>query len=84
MGLGHLRLGKFSFCNNGNGRVFPHFLQKIEDLSGYKLNYEYSENNRSGDHICYYTDMSKFKKDYPLWCKKYNLSDIIKEIIEKT
>jgi len=57
-------------------------IKKIKKITGRQLNYEYSDFNRAGDHICYYTDMSKFKKDYPSWCKKYNLDDIIKEMIE--
>ena len=65
-----------------NSASISEIIQKIKDLSGLKLNYTYSEKNRPGDHICYYTDMSKFKKDYPLWCKKYNLESIIQEIIE--
>ncbi len=49
---------------------------------GLKLNHMYSKQNRIGDHICYYTDMSKFKKDYHNWKVRINLHDEIKEIIE--
>jgi CDP-paratose 2-epimerase len=54
----------------------------IEELSGKKLNYTQDPENRIGDHICYYTDMSKFQRDYPNWVKKYSLRDIIKEMIK--
>lgn len=47
-----------------------------------KLNYSYKEKNRRGDHICYYSDTAKFKKDYPNWVLKIKLRDLIKEIIE--
>jgi len=46
------------------------------------LPYSYSEDNRIGDHICYYTDMSKFKKDYPEWEITKDLRNIIGEIVE--
>ncbi|MBU0667082.1 MAG: NAD-dependent epimerase/dehydratase family protein [Nanoarchaeota archaeon] len=49
---------------------------------GLKLNYTYSETNRIGDHICYYSDMSKFKKDYPNWKITIPVKEIIKEMIE--
>jgi len=49
---------------------------------GFKLNYTYEENNRIGDHICYYTDIEKFRKDYPGWRITWTLKDIINEIIE--
>ena len=45
------------------------------------LNYSYSEQHRQGDHICYYTDMSKFKKHYPDWRITKNLTEITEEII---
>ena len=48
---------------------------------GLKLDYSYSETNRIGDHICYYSDMSKFKKHYPEWGITKNLKDITQEIV---
>jgi CDP-paratose 2-epimerase len=41
--------------------------QIIENISGKKMQYDYSEINRSGDHICYYSDLSKMKEHYPNW-----------------
>lgn len=46
-----------------------------------KLNHSYLEANRSGDHICYYTDMGKFMRDFPNWKITRNLNEIIAEII---
>lgn len=46
------------------------------------LNYNYLETNRIGDHICYYTDMTKFKKDFPEWKITKSLKNIVAEIIE--
>jgi len=46
------------------------------------LIYSLSDKNRTGDHICYYTDMSKFKTNYLGWKIKVSLRDIIAEMIE--
>ena len=43
--------------------------------------YEYCEDARSGDHIWYISDLSKFKKDYPTWSIQYSIERIIKDII---
>lgn len=51
------------------------------DARGLKLQTTYSEQNRIGDHICYVTDMSKFKAHYPNWKLTKSLSVIIDEII---
>jgi len=45
--------------------------------------YSLKKKNRVGDHICYITDVSKFKKNYPKWNIKYSLKDIINQIIEE-
>ncbi|MCL4253903.1 MAG: NAD-dependent epimerase/dehydratase family protein [Anaerolineae bacterium] len=46
---------------------------KISALSGKKMNYEYLDKNREGDHICYISDLSKMRAHYPNW-------DITKDI----
>lgn len=45
------------------------------------LNFSISEKNRAGDHICYYTDLTKFKNDFPNWNISYSIDKIINEII---
>ena len=57
-------------------------IEICERVSGKKLNYEYIEKNRIGDHIWWISDVSKFKSHYPDWAYKYNIEDIIKEIHE--
>ena len=51
-----------------------------EKITGNKMRYSYSENNRSGDHIWWISDVTKFKKHYPDWNWKYNLTDILNQI----
>ena len=51
-----------------------------EQITGYRLNYTYVEANRSGDHIWYISDVSKFKRHYPEWNHTYDLQEILSEI----
>ena len=39
----------------------------IASISGKKMNYEYLDQNRSGDHICYISNLDKMKAHYPGW-----------------
>jgi len=57
-------------------------IQICEKLSGNKLNYTLSNDNRIGDHIWYISDVSKFKSHYPNWDYKYNVEMILKDIYE--
>ena len=53
-----------------------------EDFTGKKQVYRYVEQNRIGDHICYYSDLSKIKLHYPKWDITKTLIEIISEIVE--
>ena len=72
--------------NLGGGKENAASIIEIIDILktefGLKLNYTYSDENRIGDHICYYTDLTKLKSDYPEWKIKIPIKEIIKEIIE--
>ena len=46
------------------------------------MRWTYVNENRIGDHICYYSDLSKIKKDYPDWKLNRNLDIIIESIYE--
>ena len=50
--------------------------------SGISQKYEYLEGNRIGDHICYYSDLTKIKSHYPTFCLRHSLSNTIKQIVE--
>jgi CDP-paratose 2-epimerase len=56
-------------------------IKLIEKKTGKKLNYSLSGQNRTGDHIWYITDNSKFQKKYNRWKIKYSLDSIIDQII---
>jgi CDP-paratose 2-epimerase len=52
-----------------------------EYYSGKKQVYEYIDKNREGDHICYYSDLSKLKAHYPAWDITVSLEETIKQIV---
>ena len=54
-----------------------------EQITGNKMIYEYVDENRIGDHICYYSDLSKMKKHYPEFGISKDLSYIITNISNK-
>ena len=54
----------------------------VENLSHKKQVYTYAENNRSGDHICYYSDLSRIQTHYPDWEINISLQDTLKQIVD--
>ena len=54
--------------------------QKAERRTGRPMNWRYVDENRNGDHICYYSDLSKMKSHYPDWDIAKNLDHIFDEI----
>jgi CDP-paratose 2-epimerase len=48
--------------------------------TGFAMNWRYLEANRIGDHICYYSDLSKMKSHYPAWHITRTLEDIFSEV----
>ena len=55
---------------------------RIASLSGNKMQYEYVEQNREGDHICYISNLSKIKSHYPQWDITKSLDNIFTEIYQ--
>jgi CDP-paratose 2-epimerase len=51
-----------------------------EDATGRKMNWRYVDENRAGDHICYYSDLRKMQKHYPDWKILKTLPTIFEEI----
>jgi CDP-paratose 2-epimerase len=51
-----------------------------EAVSGKKMNWRYVDENRIGDHICYYSDLRKMKTHYPDWKIVKTLPMIFEEI----
>jgi CDP-paratose 2-epimerase len=55
---------------------------KAAKYSGNPMRYTYTDQNREGDHICYYSDLAKMKAHYPNWTLTRSLDDIFQEIVE--
>jgi CDP-paratose 2-epimerase len=55
-------------------------IQHCEAITDQKLQWEYVESNRIGDHIWWVSDVSKFQQHYPDWKLTYNVVDILKQI----
>ena len=53
----------------------------IASISGRKMQFEYLDQNREGDHICYISDLSKIKSHYPQWTITKSLNDIFQETV---
>ncbi|MCE7995833.1 MAG: NAD-dependent epimerase/dehydratase family protein [Roseivirga sp.] len=52
----------------------------IASISGKPMNYVYSEQARSGDHMCYISDLSKMRSHFPAWDITKNLKTTFEEI----
>ncbi|MDB4678054.1 NAD-dependent epimerase/dehydratase family protein [Synechococcus sp. AH-551-A21] len=55
--------------------------QIAEKHSGKAQLYEYLDENRIGDHICYISDLSKMRAHYPGWDITISLDDTIGQIV---
>ncbi len=53
-----------------------------EKFSGKPMRHTYVEENRIGDHICYYSDLRKMKDHYPGWTLTKSLEQTVGEIVE--
>lgn len=56
-------------------------IRLIEELGPYKVKWSYEERNRTGDHICYISDLRKLTSHYPAWSITKTLPDIVREMI---
>jgi CDP-paratose 2-epimerase len=54
----------------------------IESISGKQMIYEYVDQNRQGDHMCYISDLSKMKAHYPNWGITKDLQTTFTEIYQ--
>ena len=72
--------------NLGGGRQNSVSILEAFELAaqatGQKMRYEYVDENRIGDHICYISDLSKMRRHYPQWDITKNLTHIFEEIAQ--
>jgi CDP-paratose 2-epimerase len=71
--------------NLGGGRAnscsILEAFQTVELITGKKMNYVYREQPREGDHICYISNLARFRSHYPEWTLSHSLDDIFVQIV---
>jgi CDP-paratose 2-epimerase len=55
-------------------------IRLCEEISGRKLDWNYVEDNRIGDHIWWISDVRKFQRHYPQWRYQFDLRSILEQI----
>jgi len=72
--------------NFGGGRMnsisILEAFKLIESISGKPMQYEYIDQNRAGDHICYISNLQKMQTHYPGWRITKDLQAIFVEIAD--
>ncbi|MCA9167231.1 MAG: SDR family NAD(P)-dependent oxidoreductase [Planctomycetales bacterium] len=68
--------GRFSNCSMHEA------IQLCQEITGNTMNTAYQDLNRTGDHIWWISDVSKFAAHYPGWVQKYDIPAILREIYE--
>ena len=71
--------------NLGGGRENSCYILEafsmVEHITGRKMDFEYIDKNREGDHICYISDLSKMREHYPNWDITVPLDEIFVQIV---
>ena len=55
-------------------------IARFEELLGTQIATEYVEQARRGDHICYISDLSRFRSDYPEWEITIGIDDVFEQL----
>lgn len=66
----------------GNSCSILEAFRMAEEASGQEMKWRYVDENRIGDHICYYSDLRKMQAHYPQWGLTKSLPTIFGEITE--
>jgi len=64
----------------GNACSILEAFQMAGEITGRPMKYRYVDENRIGDHICYYSDLRKMRAHYPAWDIRKPLDRIFEEI----
>ena len=68
--------GRFSNCS------VLEAITLTEKITGTSMEWQYSNSNRTGDHIWWIGDNGRFARNYPNWRLQYDVEDILKEMYE--
>jgi CDP-paratose 2-epimerase len=64
----------------GNSCSILEAFRMVEGVTGRPMRWQYMEQNRAGDHICYYSDLRKMRAHYPAWDITIPLDSIFEQI----
>jgi len=71
--------------NIGGGRAnscsILEAFEMVAQITGRPMQYDYVEQNRIGDHICYISNLNKMRTHYPEWDISISLEQIFEEIV---
>lgn len=65
----------------GNSASVLEAIGLVQDVCGSKLSWQYEDQHRAGDHICYISDTGRFRRDYPQWSVSRGLPEIVEEMV---
>jgi CDP-paratose 2-epimerase len=78
--------GPAAVYNLGGGREnsvsMLEAIERFEQLYGTKLAWKYVDEARRGDHVCYISDLGRFRTDYPAWELAIDLDDVFEQFGE--
>jgi CDP-paratose 2-epimerase len=55
-------------------------IDRLEELFGRRLEREYVDEARKGDHICYISNLARLRNDYPEWDVTITLDEILEQL----
>jgi CDP-paratose 2-epimerase len=68
--------GRFSNCS------MLEAIAMSQEVAGRELNWTYTDDNRTGDHIWWISDLTRFQSHYPDWSMQYDVPRILAEIAD--
>ena len=66
----------------GNAISVLEAIERLEGLTGLTMATEYVDEPRRGDHICYISDLSALRRDYPGWDVTVSLDEILRQLAD--
>jgi CDP-paratose 2-epimerase len=54
-----------------------------EEIAGKRLTWQYSDANRSGDHIWWISDTGRFSQHFPTWVQQYDLRATLEQMLDR-
>ncbi len=70
--------------NIGGGRAnsisLIEAIARLEEVFDRRLDRTYVEEARRGDHVCYISDSTRFRADYPSWEVSIGLDEIVSQL----